>query len=154
MANQKSPNPIDVHIGSRVRLRRMMLKMSQEKLGERLGITFQQIQKYEKGTNRIGGSRMQNIARVLQVPVAFFFEDAPGGSPVAGEAMGSLSTTAMVEFLSSAEGVRLNQAFIAIKNKRVRSRIIELMRVIAGEGEETGFVEDLINRAGKDDNGA
>src|SRR5258706_13748740 len=74
----RRPNPIDLHVGSRVRLRRMMLGMSQEKLGERLGITFQQIQKYEKGTNRIGASRLQHIARVLSVPVSFFFEDAPG----------------------------------------------------------------------------
>ena len=79
MANKKQPNPIDIHVGSRVRLRRMMLGMSQEKLGEHLGITFQQIQKYEKGTNRICASLLQNIARVLSVPVSFFFEDAPGG---------------------------------------------------------------------------
>ena len=78
MANKKQPNPIDMHVGSRVRMRRMMLGMSQEKLGENLGITFQQIQKYEKGTNRIGASRLQHIATVLEVPVSFFFEDAPG----------------------------------------------------------------------------
>jgi len=77
--HKKSPNAIDVHVGARVRLRRMMLGLSQEKLGEHLGITFQQIQKYEKGTNRIGASRLQAIARVLSVPVAFFFEGAPGG---------------------------------------------------------------------------
>ena len=76
MANKKQPNPVDIHVGGRVRLRRMMLGMSQEKLGDHLGITFQQIQKYEKGTNRIGASRLQHIARVLTVPVAFFFEDA------------------------------------------------------------------------------
>ena len=75
MSSKKAPNPIDVHVGSRVRLRRMMLGMSQEKLGESLGITFQQIQKYEKGTNRIGASRLQHIATILKVPVAFFFED-------------------------------------------------------------------------------
>ena len=77
MASKKQPNPIDIHVGSRVRLRRMMLGMSQEKLGEGLGITFQQIQKYEKGTNRIGASRLQHISHILQVPVAFFFEGAP-----------------------------------------------------------------------------
>src|SRR5690606_13936188 len=84
MAGKKSPNPIDIHVGSRVRLRRMMLGMSQEKLGEGLGITFQQIQKYEKGTNRIGASRLQHIARILSVPVSFFFEDAPGGGDATG----------------------------------------------------------------------
>ena len=76
--NKKKPNPIDIHVGSRIRLRRNMLGMSQEKLGENLGITFQQIQKYEKGTNRVGASRLQAIASILVVPVAFFFEDAPG----------------------------------------------------------------------------
>ena len=76
--NKKKPNPIDIHVGSRIRLRRNMLGMSQERLGENLGITFQQIQKYEKGTNRVGASRLQAIASILSVPVAFFFEDAPG----------------------------------------------------------------------------
>src|SRR5438132_9700768 len=74
---KKAPNPIDKHVGSRVRMRRMMLGMSQEKLGDALGITFQQVQKYEKGTNRISASRLQHISQILQVPVAFFFEGAP-----------------------------------------------------------------------------
>ena len=74
---KKAPNPIDKHVGSRVRMRRMMLSMSQEKLGDALGLTFQQVQKYEKGTNRIGASRLQAIANILQVPVSFFFEGAP-----------------------------------------------------------------------------
>ena len=76
--NKKKPNPIDIHVGSRIRLRRNMLGMSQEKLGESLGITFQQIQKYEKGTNRVGASRLQAIASILDVPVAFFFDDVAG----------------------------------------------------------------------------
>ena len=74
---KKTPNPIDKHVGSRVRMRRMMLSMSQEKLGDALGLTFQQVQKYEKGTNRIGASRLQQISNILQVPVSFFFEGAP-----------------------------------------------------------------------------
>src|SRR5262245_64561333 len=77
---KKAPNPVDRHVGSRVRLRRKMLAMSQEKLGRALGLTFQQVQKYEKGANRIGGSRLQQISQILQVPIAFFFEDAPGAS--------------------------------------------------------------------------
>src|SRR6202162_4499850 len=84
---KKAPNPIDRHVGSRVRMRRLMLGMSQEKLGDGLGLTFQQVQKYEKGTNRIGASRLQHIANILQVPVAFFFEGAPhlaGGPPPQG----------------------------------------------------------------------
>src|SRR5437764_13078512 len=77
MMAKKAPNPVDKHVGSRVRLRRMMLSMSQEKLGDALGLTFQQVQKYEKGANRIGASRLQQISHILQVPVAFFFEGAP-----------------------------------------------------------------------------
>jgi transcriptional regulator with XRE-family HTH domain len=75
----KSPNPIDKYVGSRVRMRRIMLSMSQEKLGEALGLTFQQVQKYEKGTNRIGASRLQQISDILQVPVSFLFEGGPAG---------------------------------------------------------------------------
>src|SRR4029077_17308920 len=109
MANKKQPNPIDIHVGSRVRLRRMMLGMSQERLGEHLGITFQQIQKYEKGTNRIGASRLQHIARVLTVPVAFFFEDAPGTPTETASGMAEPHQTSyVVDFLSSNEGIQLN----------------------------------------------
>ena len=137
MANKKQPNPIDIHVGSRVRLRRMMLSMSQEKLGEQLGITFQQIQKYEKGTNRIGASRQQHIARVLSVPVAFFFEDAP---PTPGETPSGVSeskqTTYVVDFLSSSEGIQLNKAFVRIKDTKLRRRIIDLVRSLVGEDPE------------------
>jgi transcriptional regulator with XRE-family HTH domain len=137
MANKKQPNPIDIHVGSRVRLRRMMLGMSQEKLGESLGITFQQIQKYEKGTNRIGASRLQHIARVLSVPVSFFFEDAPGASTEQPPGMAEpKSTHYVVDFLSSAEGLQLNKAFIRIKDSKLRRKIIDLVRALAGEAEE------------------
>jgi transcriptional regulator with XRE-family HTH domain len=137
MANKKQPNPIDIHVGSRVRLRRMMLSMSQEKLGEHLGITFQQIQKYEKGTNRIGASRLQHIARVLAVPVSFFFEDAP--ETPAGQAGGMAeprSTSYVVDFLSSSEGLQLNRAFVRVKDARVRRRIVELVKAVAGDEED------------------
>jgi len=132
MANKKQPNPIDIHVGSRVRLRRMMLGMSQEKLGEALGITFQQIQKYEKGTNRIGASRLQNISTVLSVPVAFFFEDAPTSAGSAG-GMAESSSDYVVDFLSSSEGVQLNKAFVRIRDAKMRRRIIDLVRAAAGE---------------------
>lgn len=136
MANKKQPNPIDIHVGSRVRLRRMMLSMSQEKLGESLGITFQQIQKYEKGTNRIGASRLQNIARVLQVPVSFFFEDAPGGGTADGKGMPEPQQTSyVVDFLSSSEGIQLNKAFVRIKDTRLRRRIIDLVRAAGGDDD-------------------
>ena len=135
MASKKSPNPIDIHVGSRVRLRRMMLGMSQEKLGENLGITFQQIQKYEKGTNRIGASRLQNIATSLKVPVSFFFEDAPGSPDDAAGFGESKPTSYVVDFLSSSEGLSLNKAFVRIREPKVRKRIVDLVRTLAGEEE-------------------
>src|SRR6185437_12103212 len=106
---KKAPNPIDKHVGSRVRMRRMMLGMSQEKLGDALGLTFQQVQKYEKGTNRIGASRLQQIASILQVPVSFLFEGAPGGPP---GGMGEAPSPAYVsDFLATADGLALIKAF-------------------------------------------
>ena len=142
MAEKKKPNPIDTHVGSRVRLRRTMLGMSQEKLGEALGITFQQIQKYEKGTNRIGASRMQQIAATLKVPVAFFFEDAPAqaGAPVQGMAEAG-ATSYVVDFLSSPEGIQLNRAFVRISNPAVRRKVVDLVRTLADEtGEPEGKI--------------
>lgn len=136
MASKKSPNPIDIHVGSRVRLRRMMLGMSQEKLGEQLGITFQQIQKYEKGTNRIGASRLQHIAAVLNVPVSFFFEDAPGPQPDANGFSDSSSSSYVVDFLSSSEGLQLNKAFVRIKDAKVRKRVVDLVKSLAGDDGE------------------
>ncbi len=132
MASKKQPNPIDVHVGSRVRMKRMMLGMSQEKLGEQLGITFQQIQKYEKGANRIGASRLQQIARIFGVPVAYLFENAPG--PAEGEGPtgmaedGAQSYSAMDDFLSTSEGIQLNSAFMRIKDPLLRRRLIDLVR--------------------------
>lgn len=133
---KKKPNPIDIHVGSRVRLRRTMLGMSQEKLGEALGITFQQIQKYEKGTNRVGASRLQNISTILNVPVSFFFEDAPGdpstGQPGMAEAN---SSNYVVDFLSSSEGLQLNRAFIKIADPKVRRKLVDLVKSLASEPE-------------------
>ncbi|MDF1610221.1 helix-turn-helix domain-containing protein [Hoeflea sp. YIM 152468] len=131
---KKKPNPIDIHVGSRVRLRRTMLGMSQEKLGDALGITFQQIQKYEKGTNRVGASRLQNISTILNVPVSFFFEDAPGdpstGQPGMAEAN---SSNYVVDFLSSSEGLQLNRAFIKIADPKVRRKLVDLVKSLAAE---------------------
>ena len=138
MAIKKQPNPIDIHVGSRVRVRRMMLGMSQEKLGEQLGITFQQIQKYEKGANRIGASRLQHIARIFNVPVSFFFEDAPGAvPPTPGGLQEGRDTDYVVDFLSTNEGIQLNTAFVRIKDPKLRRRLIELVRSMAkGSSEE------------------
>jgi transcriptional regulator with XRE-family HTH domain len=134
--NKKKPNPIDVHVGSRVRLRRNMLGMSQEKLGEALGITFQQIQKYEKGANRVGASRLQAIATTLNVPVSFFFEDAPGESGEVIRGLNEESSTAyVVDFLNSSEGLQLNRAFVKIADPKVRRKIIDLVKSL-GETPE------------------
>ncbi len=134
---KKKPNPIDIHVGSRVRLRRTMLGLSQEKLGDSLGITFQQIQKYEKGANRIGASRLQNISTILKTPISFFFDDAPdsSGAPVKG--MGEAnSTNYVVDFLSSSEGLQLNRAFVKINDANVRRKIVDLVKVLAAEDKE------------------
>jgi transcriptional regulator with XRE-family HTH domain len=130
---KKAPNPIDRHVGSRVRMRRMLIGMSQEKLGEALGLTFQQVQKYEKGTNRIGASRLHRIASVLGVPIEFFYEDAPHGSAAASGFAESSSSTYMSDFLSSNEGVQLVKAFLAIKDPKIRRKVVELIAVLASE---------------------
>jgi transcriptional regulator with XRE-family HTH domain len=134
MENKKKPNPVDTHVGSRVRLRRTMLGMSQEKLGEALGITFQQIQKYEKGSNRIGASRLQRISEVLNVAISFFFEDLPGGAAAAGLAEPS-GPDYVVDFLSTSEGLQLNRAFVKIGDPKVRRRIIDLVRSLGDSPE-------------------
>jgi transcriptional regulator with XRE-family HTH domain len=130
----KAPNPIDQHVGSRVRMRRLMLAMSQEKLGFALGLTFQQVQKYEKGMNRIGASRLQQISHILQVPVAFFFEGAPNA--LAPQGSGSaLSMAEIDDFISDSEGLRLIRAFMRIDNATLRRRIAMLVQEIAGDDD-------------------
>ena len=101
----KAPNPVDKYVGSRVRMRRIMLGMSQEKLGEALGLTFQQVQKYEKGTNRVGASRIQQISEILQVPVSFLFEGGPSGIVRADGASEGTSPAYVSDFLATAEGL-------------------------------------------------
>lgn len=133
--NKKKPNPIDTHVGSRVRLRRAMLGFSQEKLGEALGITFQQVQKYEKGTNRIGASRLQRISEVLSVPVSFFFEDAPSQRAPASGMAEPEGSDYVVDFLSTSEGLQLNKAFVRIKDPKIRRRVVELVRSLVDEDD-------------------
>lgn len=129
---KKRPNPIDVHVGCRIRLRRTMSGMSQERLGDSLGITFQQIQKYERGTNRVGASRLQNIANILDVPVSFFFENSPGQE----NSLIDLPQDDLQAFLSSPEGFRLNQEFVKIADPKVRHRIVEMVKAIAADQDE------------------
>ena len=130
----KSPNPIDIHVGSRIRLRRMMIGMSQETLGAKLDLTFQQVQKYEKGANRVGASRLFTIASILDVPVQFFFDDmadttakdVPGfdGKRPADD------TPFVMDFVSSQEGLQLNTAFSNIESRETRRAIVALVQTL------------------------
>ncbi|MGI9481304.1 MAG: helix-turn-helix domain-containing protein [Hyphomicrobiales bacterium] len=132
---KKNPNPVDVHVGHRVRMRRVLKGMSQEKLGEQLGLTFQQVQKYEKGSNRVSASRLHQIAQILGVPVSFFFDDLPSVVNENGFAEGG-SETMILEFLNTTEGLQLNKAFSEIKDPAVRRKFIELVKVLAGAQKE------------------
>jgi transcriptional regulator with XRE-family HTH domain len=133
MMAKKAPNPTDKHVGARVRMRRMMLSMSQEKLGDALGLTFQQVQKYEKGANRIGASRLQQIAHILQVPVSFFFEGAPSLGPQADGFAEAPSPTYVSEFLATSDGLALTKAFMRIEDPKLRRRIVDLVEQMVGD---------------------
>jgi transcriptional regulator with XRE-family HTH domain len=117
----------------------MMLSMSQEKLGDALGLTFQQVQKYEKGTNRIGASRLQQIANILQVPVSFFFEGAPdlGNTPTVEGMSEAPSPTYVADFLATSDGLALTKAFMRIRDAKLRRRIVDLVEHIAGKPSES-----------------
>lgn len=138
--SSRRPNPIDVHVGSRVRFRRMLLGMSQEKLGEKLGLTFQQVQKYEKGINRIGASRLFDLAQVLGVSVQFFYEEAPvmdgQQQPAADGSVEKVDENAIVEFLRSRDGLELNRAFVRISDVKARRAIVELVRSLANDTQQ------------------
>ena len=134
---KRRPSPIDIHVGSRVRFRRMLLGMSQEKLGESLGLTFQQVQKYEKGVNRIGASRLFALSHVLQVPVQFFFNELPGAYdqqsvPHGGGLAERPQDTVLVEFLGTRDGLELNRAFVRVSDIKVRRSIVDLVRNLDG----------------------
>lgn len=130
----RSPNPVDTHVGTRVRLRRQIMKMSQEKLGNALGVTFQQVQKYERGSNRVGASRLWKMSQVLDVPVSFFYEGLGEAAPQAEFAEGD-QTPVVYEFINSTDGVSLAMAVSKIKNKAVRRQILELARSLAADEE-------------------
>jgi transcriptional regulator with XRE-family HTH domain len=124
----KPPNPIDVHVGRRIRIRRIQIDMSQQVLGNRLHLTFQQIQKYEKGTNRIGASRLQEIGKVLEVPAAYFFDGAPGGWEPAGA---ETTANTFVDFLATREGQSLAAAFSRIPDVGLRRSVVDLVERLA-----------------------
>jgi transcriptional regulator with XRE-family HTH domain len=126
---KKQTNPIDIQVGNRVRIRRMLIGMSQERLGGLLGLTFQQVQKYEKGVNRIGAGRLFEVARILNVPVDFFYEGVNDGAPGANEVDGA----PVMDFVSSGEGLQLSLAFMKIKDAKVRKRVLDLVKSLAEE---------------------
>jgi transcriptional regulator with XRE-family HTH domain len=131
--NKKAPDLIDKYVGSRVRMRRMMLGMSQEKLGDSLGLTFQQVQKYEKGTNRIGASRLQQISQILQVQVSFFFEGTPNVAAASrqdGQSEVPFPND-LSDFLATSAGLALATAFMRISSSRLKRRIVDLIEQIA-----------------------
>ena len=133
---KKQANPVDAHVGHRVRLRRMLVGMSQERLGELLGLTFQQVQKYEKGVNRIGAGRLYELAGILGVPVSFFYEDVAGGSAAgAGSTLPGGEPPPVMAFVSSGEGLQLTLAFMKIKDPRVRRKILDLVRSLAEDDQ-------------------
>src|SRR6266540_6625386 len=134
-AAKKAPNPTDRHIGSRVRMRRKMLAMSQTQLADALGVTYQQVQKNEKGTNRIGASRLQQLSHILQVPVACFFEGGPNASAPHGSNGSALSMAQIDDFVSDLDGLRLIRAFMRIDNAALRRRIVMLVQEIAGDDD-------------------
>lgn len=132
----KSPHPVDVHVGARVRFRRMLLGISQERLGRELGLTFQQVQKYEKGANRIGASRLHDIARILHAPVQYFFEDLadePADTVAGGQE--DVKPDNMTEFVSTPEGLELNRAFQRITDTATRRRLVDLVKAVADDDD-------------------
>lgn len=136
---RRGPHPIDVHVGSRVKLRRMILGMSQESLGKSLGLTFQQIQKYEKGVNRIGASRIFEISQLLGVPVQFFYDEyGDRTANGAGFAEPDGAGNPVMELVSSPEGVQLCRYFAAIRDPQVKKRVLDLVKSIA-ETEGASF---------------
>ena len=129
---KKQANPINIQVGNRVRIRRMLIGMSQERLGDLLGLTFQQVQKYEKGVNRIGAGRLFEVARILNVPVDFFYE---GLNAITEGGLGDGAPPVM-EFISSGEGLQLSLAFMKIKDAKVRKRVLDLVKSLAEEEEQ------------------
>ncbi len=135
MAEEKTgPHPVDIHVGGRVKLKRTMLGLSQENLGDRLGVTFQQVQKYEKGSNRISASRLLEVATILETSVSFFFEGLPSVEDQAEAGFAETGSSDFVtNFLGTSEGLQLNRAFMKVKDPKVRRKIIDLVTSLSSE---------------------
>lgn len=134
-----TPNPVDVHVGGRVRLRRTLLGMSQEKLGEAIGLTFQQVQKYERGANRIGASRLYDLSRVLDVPIAFFFDDMSDEvatrSPAQIRGMAEVPDTYEPDPMAKRETLELVRAYYKIVDPQVRKRLFEMTKALGAAAQ-------------------
>jgi transcriptional regulator with XRE-family HTH domain len=136
---RKSPDPMDLHVGGRVRLRRMMLGISQDKLGDALGLTFQQIQKYEKGTNRIGAGRLYHMSKILNVPINFFYEDFGNEQQEMvgfAEDQKEDSMGDFMDLLSTPEGVQLCKSFSSIKDVKIRRKVLDLIKTLSDDDIE------------------
>src|SRR3954469_26005358 len=134
----ETPNPIDIRVGARLRLRRNMLGLSQEKLGEAIGLTFQQVQKYERGANRIGASRLHELSRVLDVPISFFFDDTdPGRAPATGGLAEPPHGAFESDPLRQPETLELVRAYFTIEDTAVRRRLLDLVKALAAGGDAT-----------------
>ncbi|HEY4944146.1 MAG TPA: helix-turn-helix transcriptional regulator [Rhizomicrobium sp.] len=131
---KKQANPIDGQVGNRVRLRRMLIGMSQERLGELLGLTFQQVQKYEKGVNRIGAGRLFEVSRILGVPIDYFYEGV--SNQLGGGFAESEASPPVMEFVSSGEGLQLSLAFMKIKDPKLRKRVLDLVKQMAEDSSD------------------
>jgi len=129
------PNPTDIYVGGRVRLRRTLLGMSQEKLGEAIGLTFQQVQKYERGANRVGASRLYDLSRVLDVPIAFFFDDMPAPSAERGHGLAEPDATYETDPMLKRETLELVRAYYKIADPLVRRRLFELAKALGKSSE-------------------
>ena len=136
---ESRPNPIDIHVGSRIRLRRTLMGMSQERLGEALGLTFQQVQKYERGANRVGASRLYDLSRVLDVPISFFYDDMPesvGGPRVGGRGpagFGDAQDAFGDDTLNRRETLELVRAYYRITDAGVRKRVFDLIKSLVAD---------------------
>ncbi|MGY0793202.1 helix-turn-helix domain-containing protein [Azospirillum argentinense] len=137
--HSEAPNPVDIHVGARVRLRRTLLGMSQEKLGEALGLTFQQVQKYERGANRISASRLFDLSRALDVPISFFFDDmseATTAAAVTDDVCTTSTDTSEPDPMAKRETLELVRAYYRIPDASVRKRLFEMTKVLGKTGAD------------------
>lgn len=147
MSVKRSPGTVDQYVGARVKMRRRLIGMSQERLAEQIGVAFQQVQKYEKGTNRIGASRLMKIAEVLGVPPAYFFQQESSDPTVNLEGVeGQGFSRALSDFMASKEGLALNRAFAKITDMDTRQKFVALVKSIA-DGQPVADLAPVAERA-------